>query len=124
MQHKGGAVIRGLLILGASAYVLIASRSRHATVRALPSGPAYPVDLESLDAAILLRLESGAANLESIAVDVLTELYPETWEGAVISWPVPPKAPANLLALQERVRTRVRYVAAVLAEQDAEEVYP
>jgi len=117
-------VIRGLLILGASAYVLIASRSKHATVRALPSGPAYPVDLESLDAAILLRLESGATNLESIAVDVLTELYPETWEGAVISWPVPPKAPANLLALQERVRTRVRYVAAVLAEQDAEEVYP
>lgn len=117
-------MIRGILILGASAYVLIASRSKHASVRALPSGPAYPVNLESLDDAILLRLESGATNLESIAVDALTELYPETWEGVVISWPVPPNAPANLLALQERVRTRVRYVAAVLAEQDAEGIYP
>jgi hypothetical protein len=117
-------MIRGLLILGASAYVLIASRSRHASVRALPSGPAYPVDLVALDAAILARIEGGESDPGAISSAVLRELYPETWEGVVVSWPVPASAPANLLALQERVKTRVRYVLAVVAEEDAEGVYP
>ncbi|MEE9403820.1 MAG: hypothetical protein V3V20_02910 [Algisphaera sp.] len=117
-------MIRGILVLCASAYIVMARRSRHATVRALPPGPPYPVDLAKIDRDILTQLASGLREPSKIATAVLKNAYPETWEGMAISWPMHAGAPANLLALQERVKTRAEYLIATMREDEAQEVYP
>ncbi len=90
----------------------------------IPPGPPYPVDFAKIDREILTQLASGLREPSKIATAVLKNAYPETWEGMAISWPMHAGGPANLLALQERVKTRAEYLIATMREDEAQEVYP
>jgi hypothetical protein len=114
-------VIRLAIIIGAAAW--LAMRGRKTQPALTPAGGVYPFDPAAVDALILPAIADGETNPAELATRALRVLYAETFDGAAIAWPVSSSAPANLLALQERTRTRARYLLALAAESGAREVY-
>ena len=114
-------MIRLVIIVGAAAW--LAMRKRETQPALTPAGGVYPFDPAAVDAVILPAIADGETAPAELATRALRALYPETFEGALIAWPVSSSAPANLLALQERTRTRARYLLALAAESGAREVY-
>lgn len=115
-------MIRLALIVGAAAIFAMRKRT---TPPALGSGSggAYPFDAAAVDRVILPLIADGETRPAELATQALRALYPLDFEGHPIAWPVTSAAPANLLALQERTRTRARYLLALAAESAAVEVY-
>lgn len=114
-------MIRLAIIVGAAAW--LAMRKRETQPALTPAGGVYPFDPAAVDAVILPAIADGETTPAELATRALRALYPATFEGASIAWPVSSSAPANLLALQERTRTRARYLLALAAESGAQEVY-
>ena len=113
----------GPLLIAASVYFVASQRRKHRAVLELADGPAYPVNLGALDLEIETAMARGIDNPAAAAYAALRALYPETWEGVAVSWPVPAGAPANLRALQLRAVTRARYLMAAIEESAAEDIY-
>lgn len=123
-MQAGPRLIRLALVIGAAAWFALRRRDSAGAAAALPAGGGvYPFDPVVVDRVILPMIGGGETRPLELATAATRELYPVTFSGDAIAWPVASSAPPNLLALQERTRTRARYLVALAAESGAMGVY-
>lgn len=86
--------------------------------------PAMPWLPDQVTSTLMELIAQGVRDEESLTLTTLYEVYDETVHGEPIIWPTIPDDCAEMKAIEERVRIRVRLVLAELIDAEADEIYP
>jgi len=86
--------------------------------------PAMPWLPDQINEVIMFGVREGLREERPLVLMALHEVYDETVDGRPIQWPTIPEDCAEIKAIEERVRIRVRRILAELLDAEADEIYP